>query len=79
MGKIVASIISILFVLIIAVSLIPGIPLDVKVRVIVYAGIPLALITGGSAVAFIQNMLVRVFMGAVTFAVIIGLLESLPE
>ncbi len=75
----VASIGSILMLIIVIVGSIPSVPLDVKVRVIVYIGILLALVGGGAAIIYIQEWIGRIILGVVFWLIIMALIESLPK
>jgi hypothetical protein len=79
MGKLLGSITGILVIAIFLVRIVPFIPLETKVEWITYIGLILMFITGGTAFSVVKNALIGVIVGAITFAIIMGFLQSMPK
>ena len=79
MGKLLGSITGILVIAIFLVSIVPFIPLETKVEWITYIGLILMFITGGTAFSVVKNALIGVIVGAITFAIKMGFLQSMPK
>ncbi len=62
---------------ILIIRFIPFIPLEVKIEWITYLGIPLIILVGGGALAFIRNIFIALIMGAVAFAFFQALIQTL--
>ena len=69
----------ILVVAILLLRFLPFIPLEIRIEWITYLGLVLMLVTGGVAFVFIKNALIAVIIGAVTFAIIQALLQTIPQ
>jgi hypothetical protein len=79
MGKLLGSITGILVIAIFLVRIVPFIPLETKVEWITYIGLILMFLTGGTAFSVVKNALIGVIVGAITFAIIMGFLQSMPK
>ena len=77
MGKILGGIAGILLIAITLIRFMP-IPLETRIEWITYIGLVLMFITGGTALGVVKNALIAVIVGAVTFAIIMGFLQSMP-
>lgn len=79
MAKILGVTAGILMLAIILLSCLPFIPLEIKIEWITYLGLVLMFVTGGAAFAFLKNALIAVIIGAVTFAIVLALLQTIPQ
>ena len=79
MVKILGCIAGILMLAILLLSFLPFIPLEIKIEWITYLGLVLMFVTGGAAFVFVKNALVAVIIGAVTFAIVLALLQTIPR
>lgn len=79
MAKILGVIAGILMLAIILLSVLPLIPLEIKIEWITYLGLVLMFVTGGAAFVFVKNALIAVLIGAVTFAIVQVLLRIIPQ
>jgi hypothetical protein len=69
----------ILVLAILLLRFLPFIPPETKVAWITYLGLALMFVTGGAALTVIKNALVAVIIGAVTFAIIQALIQTIPH
>jgi hypothetical protein len=69
----------ILVLAILLLRFLPFIPVEIKIEWITYLGLVLMFVTGGAAFAFIKNALIAVIIGAVTFAIIQALIQTIPR
>lgn len=69
----------ILVVAILLLRFLPFIPLEIKIEWITYLGLALMFVTGGAAFTFVKNALIAVIIGAVTFAIVLALLQTIPQ
>ena len=67
----------ILVLIIFTLRFIPFIPLEIKIEWITYVGLILMFFTGGTAWTLFKNSLIAIITGAVTFAIIMALLQTL--
>lgn len=79
MWKILGIIAGILMLAITLLTVIPLIPLDIKIEWITYLGLVLMFVTGGAAFTFFKNALIAVITGVVTFAIIQGFLHAISQ
>ncbi|MBN2186530.1 MAG: hypothetical protein JW732_03665 [Dehalococcoidia bacterium] len=79
MVKILACIAGILMLAILLLRFLPFIPLEIKIEWITNLGLVLMFVTGGAAFAFVRNALIAVIIGAVTFAIIQALLQTISQ
>ncbi len=68
-----------LVIIILALRFLPFIPIEVKIEWITYFGLALMFFTGGMAFAFIKNIFIAIFMGALALAFFQALIKTLPQ
>ena len=69
----------ILVLAILLLRFLPFIPPETKIEWITYLGLVLMFVTGGAALAFVKKAIVAVIIGAVTFAIIQALIQTIPH
>lgn len=79
MGRILACIVGSLVLSILLLRFLPFIPLEIRIEWITYLGFALMFFTGGAAFAFVKNALIAVVIGVVTFAIVLALLQTIPQ